>query len=171
MSPLVSIGIIRTSFGVNGWLKLFSHSGEWSHFKELKSVIIEDSRHEQRRTYDVEGFKMQHGGGLLKLVGIDSPESAKVLTGCSLLVPKRFAAQLKEDEWYIDDLVGLVMVDEEGREIGKVVAVIESSDDLLEIDRSDGSRFMVPFRRQFVSEPNFESQTIVLLANWLNVKE
>ncbi len=171
MSSLVSIGIIRTSFGVKGWLKTFSHSGEWSHFKNLKSVVIEDRLHKRRKTYDIEGFKMQQGGGLLKLAGIDSPESAKVLIGYSLLVPKRFAAQLKEDEWYIDDLTGLVMVDEENKKIGEVVAVIESSDDLLEIVRSDGSRFMVPFRRQFVSEPNFESQSIVLLASWLSVKE
>lgn len=167
MSTLISIGAIRTSFGLEGWLKLISHSGEWKHFAALKTVILEESRRDRRKSYDIEGFRMHHGGGILKLVGIDNPEMAKSLAGQVLLVPREFAAPLSSDEWYIKDLVGLSLIDADGNDIGEVLSVIETADDLLEIRRSDGSRFMLPFRKQFVGEPDLTSRTIVLLAPWL----
>lgn len=147
---------------------MFSHTGEWVHFESLKSVILENKKHERSHPYVIEGFKISHGGGLIKFSGIDTPESAKTLAGLSILVPKEFAAPLGKNEWYHNDLIGLVVINEKNEEMGKIVSIIESSDELLEVSRSDGSRFMVPFRREFVNEPDLVMRTIVLMACWID---
>ena len=74
---LLAIGTIRTSWGVKGWLKLSSYSGEWSHFVPLKTVELKASGSEVTRKYQVEGFRMHQGVGMFKLSGVDTPESGK----------------------------------------------------------------------------------------------
>lgn len=166
-SENLSIGTIRTSFGVKGWMKLTSHSGEWTHFSDLALVVLEDPRSKRCREYRVEGFQMHHGGGVMKLQGIDSPEEAKTLSRFEILVPRELAAPLQDDEWYLKDLEGLSVLNPEGDRIGRVAGVIESSDDLLEVERDDGSSFLVPFRKEFVAEPDIADRSIVLNADWL----
>lgn len=164
---LIAIGTVRTAFGVKGWLKLSSFSGEWSHFTDLETVNLKAAKRKITREYRVEGFRLQHGGGLMKLAGIDSPEAGKTLSGSEILVPKELAAPLDENEWYLGDLVGLSLVDEEGNVLGEIVGFIEAADDLLEVRNTDGRQFLVPFRTQFVGVPDLDKGTLVLTALWI----
>ena len=167
---LLAIGTIRTAWGVKGWLKLSSFSGEWEHFASLEKVDLKAPDSPRTREYRVEGFRMHQGSGMFKLAGVDSPEAGKQLSGREILVPRELAAPLQKDEWYLSDLVGLRMIDRKGTEYGRIVGIIESSDDLLEIERPEGGRFMVPFRSEFVGRPDLKKGTLVLTAVWLAEK-
>ncbi|MCG8451586.1 MAG: ribosome maturation factor RimM [Spirochaetales bacterium] len=160
----ICIGAVRTAWGVRGWVKLISFSGEWQHFSDLETVSLRPRKGGVAREYQVEGFRLHHGGGLLKFAGIESPEAAKTLSGCEILVSKEQGAPLQDDEWYLSDLVGLQMIASDGQIFGTVVGVVESADDLLEVERSSGSRFLVPFRKEFVGEPDLENGTVELTA-------
>ncbi len=166
---LVAIGRIRTSWGLKGWMKLSSFSGEWEHFAILKTVKLRNTQTGVLRQYEVEGFQMQQGGGMFLLSGINSPEAARMLSGREILVPKEFAAPLGTDEWYLSDLTGLTLVGADGRVFGTVISVVETSDDLLEIQPPEGagSSFFVPFRSEFTGEPDLEAKTLLLKAPWL----
>jgi 16S rRNA processing protein RimM len=164
---MIAVGTVRTAWGLKGWLKLQSFSGEWTHFSSLETVILKPRKRGGEQEYPVEGFRMQQGGGLIKLAGIDTPEAGKTLAGSEILVPREFAAPLHENEWYLSDLIGLSLVDEAGNTLGKVVGIIESADDLLEIKKTDGKNILIPFRSSFVGEPDPGSGTLVLTALWL----
>lgn len=163
----IAIGTVRTAWGLKGWLKIKSFSGEWAHFFDLKSVILKVRNRDWKREYQVEGFRMQHEGGLIKLTGVDSPEAGKTLAGYEILVPRDSGAPLTDNEWYLSDLVGLSLVDVNGTTLGEIIGIIESADDLLEIRKPDGNSFLVPFRSRFVGEPDIENRTLVLTALWL----
>ncbi len=167
---LVVIGSIRTAWGVKGWLKLASFSGEWDHFSSLEKIDLKSPGKDRSREYRVEGFRMHQGNGTFKLVGVDTPEAGKLLSGMEIVVPKEMAAPLQTDEWYLSDLIGLQVVSKSGDGFGNIVAIVESSDDILEIERSDDSRFMVPFRTEFVGKPDMKKGRIVLNAPWLAEK-
>ena len=83
------------------------------------------------------------------------------------MVPRECAAPLYDDEWYLSDLVGLSLVDGEGRIYGEITGIIESADDLLEILRPEGGVFIVPFRSEFVGKPDLKSGQLLLNAPWL----
>lgn len=104
---------------------------------------------------------------MMKLAGVDSPEAGKHLAGSEILVTQNNAASLRDGEWYQKDLIGLSLVDPDGESFGRIVSVIEAADDLLEIERPDHRRFLVPFRREFVGEPNLTKGLLVLNASWL----
>lgn len=168
MSTLIAIGVVRTSFGVKGWMKISSYSGEWQHFHSLESIVLECPRKKKRNSHTVEGFKMHHNSGVLKLEDVDSPELAKTFSGFLLLVPREFAASLGEDEWYLTDMLGLQVITAQGDCVGELVSIVESSDDLLEIKRPDGSHFLAPFRKEFFEAPDMKNRTIILSASWLS---
>jgi len=125
----------------------------------------------RQREYQVEGFEVVNGTGTIKLLGIDTPEDGKSLTGSEILVPRHQGARLKENQWYLCDLVGLSVLDTKGRILGEVVGMIEASDDIMEIRRLDGTNFMIPFRSEFVQKPNSENRTVVLTADWLQGRQ
>jgi 16S rRNA processing protein RimM len=107
------------------------------------------------------------GGLVMAFAGYESPEEARKLTGMDILVPRSEAAPLRENEWYIADLIGLVLVAE-----GKKLAVVESILDggpepWLEARLTGGATAVVPFRKEFVGEVRLEKGEIELLAPWI----
>jgi len=74
---------------------------------------------------------------------------------------------LKENEWYLSDLVGLALVNPEGSVLGEITGIVESADDLLEIRKTDGKNILIPFRSGFVDEPDIGKGVLVLTALWL----
>lgn len=161
---LIVIGLVRTSWGVKGWIKVTSLSGEWEHFSTLQALTLR--RRDRNRSFKVESFRRLGDAGAFKLAGIDSPEVGKTFAGWEILAPREYAAPLTEGQWYLADLIGLEVVGV-GERFGVVNAVIEGADDLLEVRRPDGSTFLVPFRRDFVGEPDTEAGKITLTAPWL----
>ena len=68
----------------------------------------------------IEGFRIHQGAGQFKFSGVDSPESAKTLSGIGNYGSQRDAAALDEaDEWYIADLIGLRVLDADGNQPGR----------------------------------------------------
>ncbi|MFW6289139.1 MAG: ribosome maturation factor RimM [Spirochaetota bacterium] len=161
MDDELVIGRVRTAHGVRGELKVESMSGETDHFGSLATVTLVsgDRRHELA----VEGVRVVHRAVLLKLAGVDSPEDAKRWRGWEIVAPRRYAAPLREGEYYYGDLVGLrVLCD--GTERGVVADVWEGGETvLLGIELPEGGQRLVPFQAAFVGEVDLEAGALELL--------
>jgi len=73
--------------------------------------------------------------------------AAEALRGEALSVPRDELPLLAEGEYYHADLIGLACVDSDGGALGAVAAVENfGAGDLLEIERPDGRRALIPFR-------------------------
>jgi 16S rRNA processing protein RimM len=156
----LAVGIIRTSHGVHGYVKVMSLSGETDHLFELEQVSLRKNGRE--KVYRVEEVKSFKDGVLMKLEGVDTPEAGKALAGSELWVERDLAAPLTEGEYYISDMIGCSLVCG-GSRCGEVVSVSETGvADLLEVKTGRGVR-MIPFTSKFVGEVDLESGTIELL--------
>ncbi len=79
--------------------------------------------------------------------------AAERLRGTELTVPRDALPPLAEGEYYHADLIGLPAVSTAGEDLGRVVAVENfGAGDVLEIERPDGKRFMVPMTAEAVPE-------------------
>lgn len=97
------------------------------------------------------------GGAIARFAGVADRTAAERLRGTLLSVPRSALPPLAEGEYYHADLIGLVAVSESGESLGRVIAVENyGAGDLLEIERPDGKRFMVPMRVEAVPEWNGE---------------
>ena len=84
-------------------------------------------------------------------------ETVEALRGTALTVPRGALPPLEEGEYYHADLIGLPVVTEQGEAIGTVADVMNyGATDLVEIERANGKKFMVPLTEQAVPEWNDE---------------
>lgn len=161
----IAIGTVYGSHGVRGHLKVGSFSGEFDHFRVLENVQLRSG--DRRREFVVQEVRVTERHALMKLEGIESPEEAKAWYRWELWVPREQACPLGEGEYYASDLHGLQVVCG-GETVGTVVAVWDGgAGDLLEIERPDGSRAIVPFLARFVGEVDFAGAMIELKAPWV----
>ena len=92
-------------------------------------------------------------GLIARFAEIGDRSAAEALRGTTLTVPRSALPLLQDGEYYHADLIGLACVSPEGAPLGEVVTVENfGAGDVLEIERPDGSRFMVPMRPDVVSE-------------------
>ena len=95
------------------------------------------------------------GGALARFAEVADRTAAEALRGTVLTVPRSALPPLGKGEYYHVDLIGLPAEREGGDLIGTIVAVENfGAGDVLEIERADGTRFMVPMRAEAVPEWN-----------------
>ena len=93
------------------------------------------------------------GGAIARLAGVADRTAAEALRGTALTVPRSALPPLGEGEYYYADLIGLPAVSTEGEALGVCVAVENfGAGDVIEIEKPDGARFMVPMRAEAVPE-------------------
>lgn len=153
-------------FGVEGFFRVNSLSGETAHITKLKRLTLRQG--EKSAVFAVERF-LEKGGVLVKLSGIDSPEEARKWRGADIIVLRGEAAPLSKDEFYIEDLKTLTLVSPSGAKLGIVRDVVEGGGGfLLDIVLAGGNETrLVPFRGEFIGAISFETRCATLLAEWI----
>jgi 16S rRNA processing protein RimM len=68
------VGLLGAPFGLEGYIKVRSLSGETGHIARLKQLALRQGA--QARSFEVEGIDEKGDSLLIKLKGIDSPEAA-----------------------------------------------------------------------------------------------
>ena len=107
------------------------------------------------------------GGAIARFAEIADRSAAESLRGTVLTVPRSALPPLAEGEYYHADLIGLVVISDAGEPLGTVIAVENyGAGDVLEIERVDGKRFMVPMRLEAV--PEWNDKRLVVTAAFAN---
>ncbi len=91
------------------------------------------------------------GGAVARFAQVVDRNAAEALRGTVLTVASTALPELAEGEYYHSDLLGLAAVSETGDPLGTVVAVENyGAQDVIEIERPDKKRFMIPMTKQAV---------------------
>jgi 16S rRNA processing protein RimM len=101
------------------------------------------------------------GGAIARFAEVPDRTAAEALRGTVLTVPRSALPPLGEGEYYHADLIGLAAVSDAGEPLGTVVAVENfGAGDILEIEKPDGRRFMVPMTASAVTGWDDERVTV-----------
>ena len=96
-------------------------------------------------------MKQQGKNFLMRFREYTVREAAQRLTGQLLTVTRAEAAPLDEGEYYVFDIVGLTVYDEEGHEFGTVENVLKTgSNDVYVVRAEDGREILIPALRAVV---------------------
>ena len=126
----VCVGAIAGSFGVKGEVRLKSFCAEPEAIDTYGPLSSEDGLTE----WEVKISRPVKNGFAARLSGVRSKEGADALRGVRLYAPRERLPDLPDDEFYHTDLIGLMVYDTGGVEIGRVKAVLNhGAGDLLEI--------------------------------------
>ena len=155
MEDYFKIGIITSSHGVRGEMKVFPTTDDTRRFKKCREVYIEDKT--GLVMYEVESARVSPDKVLLKLKGIDTPEEAVKLRQRGIFVDREHAVKLSKDEYFIADLIGLQVRNEDGDRIGVIEEVLPTgANDVYQIAMDDGRELLLPAIKDCILEVNVE---------------
>ena len=156
MEERLQVGIISSTHGVRGEVKVFPTTDDVNRFKKLKEVILDTGK--ETKILEIAGVKFFKQFAILKFKGIDTLNDVEKYRGASLYVTRANAVKLKKDEYFIADLMGLKVEDEDGNQIGVLREVLETgANDVYIIDMNDGRELLLPAIRQCVLNVDVEA--------------
>lgn len=151
------LGQIVNAVGLKGESKVYPYTDYKERFEELDSLYIEDS------LYKIEKVRYMGEMAIVKFEGVSDRNKAEALKGKYLYVDRENARELDEDEYFIPDLIGIRVIDENGAELGTLSDVIQnSSQDVYEIQMPEGKKFMVPAVGEFILDINMDSRIMTV---------
>ena len=161
MEDLLKVGVITTTHGVRGEVKVFPTTDDAERFLELEYVLLDTGRELRRlKKKNVRFFKNLV---ILKFDGIDNINDIEKYKGKDLWIPREEAQELGEDEYYIADLQGLNVVLEDGTEFGTLRDVMETgANDVYIIDSNEHGEVLLPAIKECILDVDLEKNTMTV---------
>lgn len=143
---MVAIARIVAAQGLGGEVRLALLSDFPERFAAPLEVTLRTPAGERRAR--LTSFRPHRTGGVAAIAGITSRTAAEAVVGATVLVREEERWPVPEGRFYVDDLVGLKVFDDQGREVGTATDIVPNpAHDLLEVDHG---RFFVPLHREWV---------------------
>ncbi len=143
MEDFLRVGVVTTTHGVHGEVKVYPTTDDPKRFLDLERVFVDEQNVRTER--EIEGVKFFKNMVILKLSGIGDMDRAAKLRGAELYVSREDAVPLEEGEYYIADLLGMEVVSDEGEVLGHVQDVIETgANDVYMVRRPKGKPLLLP---------------------------
>lgn len=148
MSERTPIGKIVGAHGLKGQLKIEPLTSFLSRFDKGESVFLDGNKHK------IQTSQIHKGRPLIKLAGIDTIDHAEKQQW--KILEAEGTAELDEDEFLVEDLIGLKVVTIEGELLG----TLENVEDYPAHEVLLVNNIRIPFIDEFVEEINFDEETI-----------
>ena len=124
MLARLMVGVVTSTHGLKGEVNIFPTTDDVGRYDYLERVLLGDF--DDAEELEIENVKYFKGRPILKFRGIDRIEGAERLRGCELYVRREDAIPLEEGEYYVGDLVGCTVFDEDGNEVGVLRDILQT---------------------------------------------
>lgn len=157
------VGKIGSTYGIQGWLKVYSFTEWTADILGYTPWYVEDDK----------GWVMldildghPHGKGVVvKFSGFDNPEQARLLIGKKICIKRSQLPTLKNDEYYWSDLEGLKVINQVGTQLGKVIYLMDTgSNDVLVIEGQDNKEYGIPYLPDVITKVDITNE--IIYVNW-----
>jgi len=123
MEQLLQVGVIASTHGLRGEVKVFPTTDDVNRFKDLKQVILDTGK--EQLTLEIQGVKFFKKFAIVKFKDIDHINDIEKYKGKPLSVTRAEAVTLEEDEYFVADLIDMQVVTDQGLK-GSLKQVIET---------------------------------------------
>ena len=156
MEDILQVGVITSTHGIRGEVKVFPTTDDPKRFKRLKEVILDTGK--EKLNLEVEGVKFFKQFVIVKFKGIDNINDVEKYRQKSLYVTRKNAVRLSRDEYFIADLVGLKVIDEENNVLGVLEDVLSTgANDVYSVRMEDGRELLLPAIKQCILNVDMEN--------------
>lgn len=155
MEQFLQVGVISSTHGIRGEVKVFPTTDDLSRFKKLKKVLLDTGR--ERLELNVLSVRFFKQFVIVKFREFDNINDVEQYRGKSLLVPRGNAVKLEKDEYYIADLIDMEVYTDEGR-FGVLKDVMQTgANEVYIIDSDEHGEVLVPAIRQCILDVDVEN--------------
>ena len=157
MEELLQVGVITSTHGVRGEVKVFPTTDDPNRFKSLKHVLLDTGR--EKKSLEVQGVKFFKQFVILKFKGYDSINEIEKFVKKNLYVTRENAVKLKKDEYFIADLIGMTVKGEDVAILGTVSDVLQTgANDVYVVALADGGEVLLPAIKDCILSVDMEKR-------------
>lgn len=161
MEDLLKVGVITTTHGVRGEVKVYPTTDEPERFLDLEYVLLDTGK--ELRRLDIKNVRFFKNLVILKFDGIDNINDIEKYKGRDLWIPREEAQELDEDEYYIADLLGMKVLLEDGSEFGILKNVMETgANDVYIVDSVEHGEVLLPAIKECILDADIETNTMTV---------
>lgn len=140
--PSVTLAVVIGAHGIHGQVRLKVFAEDFGTYTRFNGGSL-----------TLKSAQAGNNGLIVRFAEVADRNAAEALRGTELTVPRSALPPLQDGEYYHADLMGLPAVSTDGMALGTVVLIENfGAGDVLEIERPDGKRFMVPMNADAVPE-------------------
>ena len=160
MEDLLQVGVITTTHGIRGEVKVYPTTDDVHRFEELESVLLDTGK--EYRELKIKSVKYFKQYAILKFKGIDNINDIEKYKGRDLLVTRENAIPLEEGEYYIADILGATVVTEDGEKFGVLKDVLTTGANDVYVVEHEGKEVLLPVIPDCVLSRNMDTKVVTV---------
>lgn len=161
MEDRLRVGVITSPHGIHGEVKIFPTTDDPQRFKKLEKVIVDT--HKEQKEMEIGGIKFFKNLVIATLSGIEDRTQAEKYRSADILIEREDALPLGEDEYYICDILGFTVTNDDGTVLGTLEDVLTScANDVYVVKRENGKEILIPSTKECVLSTDLNSKNIVV---------
>jgi 16S rRNA processing protein RimM len=156
------IGKFGATYGVYGWVKVHSYTQPIDAILSYLPWAVASSDSWQPLT--VKQGKIHNNVVVVKIQDYNDIDTAQVLTGRFISVPRHYLPELPDDQYYWADLEGLTVINLEGINLGYIDYLFEVQGNTIVVIKGKKEHLIPWLRPQVIKQVSLENQEI--LVDW-----
>ncbi len=159
MEKHLRVGVISSTHGIKGEVKVFPTTDDPKRFQELKQVYLDTGK--ELLPLEIEGVKFFKQMVILKFKGIDNINEIEKYRGKDLLITRENAVKLDKDEYFIFDLIDSEVFTDEGERLGILTEIMTTgANDVYVVLTEEGKEILIPSIPECILEVDVENKKI-----------
>ena len=161
MEDIYRIGVITTTHGLKGEVKVFPTTDDLNRFKKLKKCFIRTPKEDIQ--VEKNSCKFFKNMVILSFKEFGDINEVERFRNCDIYVTRDNAVPLEEDEYYISDVIGMNIILEDGSELGVLQDVMQTgANDVFVIKLKDDKELLMPVIKDCVLDMNYDTGKITV---------
>ncbi len=172
-SDLVEVGYVMDAQGIQGHIKVRPHSPEPQALIDSETIWLKPTGlsklpAKELLSFEVSDARYHSGNVVMKLEGLKDRNQAESLRGCLVFMSRADFPELDDDDtFYWTDLIGSVVKNLEGEELGVVEQMMDNgAQSVLVVQNSAKKQQLIPFVEAIVREVNLEDEPGLIVVDW-----
>ncbi len=152
----VSAGTITSTHGIRGEVKVYPTVDDPDRFSSFGKVLLSNGKTEVEA--EIENVKYFKNLVIVKFRGIDDINDVMKYRRWNILVTREDAADLQEGQYFEVDIIGLKVVTDDDREIGKITEILHTgANDVYTVKGESGKEILIPAIQQCILDVDLEN--------------
>lgn len=153
---LIRIGKIVNTQGLRGDLRIYPDTDYVERFEELDHLYIEN----ESEPFEIASVRYKKNLAIVKFKGLDHINDVEKYKNRIVYTEKLDYDDLEEDRYYVEDLIGLKVVDAVKGEIGELIDILQNPAHDLYVVKTKDKEVMIPAVQEFIQEVDLENKIL-----------
>lgn len=161
MEDMLRVGVFANTHGVRGEIKVFPTTDDVTRFKKLKILYLDKGA--ELMKLEVSSVRFFKNMVIMKFKGIDNINDIEKYKGKDLLIERKQAVPLQENEYFICDIIGSKVVTEDGQEVGTLKEVLQTgANDVYVVKTAEGKEVLLPVIDECVLDVDTDEKIVTV---------